>query len=71
MSNIACVTLLHRCCFVKFGGGQRAYVVGEMYGVLPGSRGEFMRSRTVSGSVATIGVDHFADSVVALWMTGI
>lgn len=43
-----------------FGGGQRAYVVGEMYGVLPDSRGEFMRSRAVSGLVTNVGVDHFA-----------
>lgn len=42
-----------------FSGGQRAYVVGEMYGVIPSLRGDFMRSRGEAGLIIPVGLDHF------------
>ena len=41
-----------------FGGGQRGYVVGEMYGVPPSLRGDFMRSRGEPGLIIAVGVDQ-------------
>jgi len=44
-----------------FSGGQRAYVVGEMYGVPPSLRGEFKRSRAEPGLIIVVGVDRSAE----------
>ena len=43
----------------RTSGGERAYVLGEYFGIVPASREDFSSARGPSGFVVEIGLDHF------------